>query len=85
MRNEPVALDRTDAMRAYAVRETLESLSEDEVVTLEYFKRDGSESSSTGVVRYFNGREGCDTMSVTLDTPDKGMRTINLNKVTRIS
>jgi hypothetical protein len=81
MRNEPKPLDRETAMRAYRVRDQLR---EGDHVTLNYVKRDGSESSSTGRVAFFNGRDGMDTMSVTIDTPDKGMRTINLAGVTEV-
>ena len=50
-------------------------------VRLTYVKRNGAESSSTGEVIFHNGREGMDTMSVTLRTADKGDRTINLCRV----
>lgn len=53
-------------------------------VTVHYTKRDGSQSASTGTVSYFNGTPGMDTGSVTIDTLDKGPRTINLHRITRI-
>lgn len=83
MRNQPIALDRTDAAHAYTVRD---ALTEGKVYRLTYVKRDKTESESTGAVQYFNGREGCDTMSVTLDTTATKGRpsTINLVNVTSI-
>ena len=82
MRNEPKPLDRETAMRAYALRDRLSDATGP--VTLEYVKRDSSVSKSTGTVRFFNGADGMDTMSVTLDTDDKGPRTINLCRVIRM-
>jgi hypothetical protein len=79
MRNEPKPLSRDEAARAYALQSALENV--DGAVMLTYIKRNGMESSSTGTVRFFSGREGMDTMSVTLETKDKGMRTINLCRV----
>lgn len=84
MRNEPKPLNRTDAMRAYRFKESLEMVGETPV-TLHYTKRDGSDSSSRGVVAYFNGKDGMDTMSVTIDTADKGPRTINLCRVKAVT
>jgi hypothetical protein len=81
-RNEAKPLSRIDALRAYRFREALEAV--DGPVTVQYEKRDGSSSSSRGTVSFFSGREGCDTMSVTLDTPDKGARTINLCRIKRV-
>jgi hypothetical protein len=75
MRNQPKPLSREDAAHAYFIKSLLR---EEHSYTLHYVKRDGSESESTGEVRFFNGRDGMDTMSVTLATPDKGNRTINL-------
>lgn len=80
MRNEPKPLDRATAARAYAYKDTLEKAG-DKPVTVHYTKRDGAESSSSGPVKFFNGREGMDTMSVTIDDPNKGPRTINLCRV----
>jgi hypothetical protein len=81
MRNEPKPLSREAAARAYNFQAALEALTDGPAVTLNYTKRDTSTSSSTGVVRFFNGREGMDTMSVTVETADKGMRTINLARI----
>lgn len=80
MRNEPKPLDRDEAARAYRLRDRLTEGSE---VTLWYRKRDGAASTSTGEVRYFSGKDGMDTMSVTVRTLDKGDRTINLCRVVR--
>lgn len=76
MRHPLKPLDRTVAMRAYRLRESLAAV--DGPVHLEYTKRNGLKSSSTGTVEFFNGKDGYDNMSVTLKTADKGMRTINL-------
>jgi hypothetical protein len=53
-------------------------------IALTYVKRDGTVSRSVGRVNYFSGTPGMDTHSVTLDTPDKGARTINLHRVTKV-
>lgn len=53
-------------------------------VGLTYTKRDGSEGKSTGMVKFFNGRVNYDTGSVTIEDPVKGMRTINLHRITNI-
>jgi hypothetical protein len=78
MRNEPKPLSPIDARRQRVNQRVLEGLQE---VTVKYTKRDGTESSSTGTVKFFNGRIGYDTGSVTIDTPDKGPRTINLHSI----
>lgn len=80
MRNEPKPLTRDEAHRSYSLRD---KMTEGDEVTLWYRKRDGSASVSTGEVSYFSGRDGMDTMSVTVKTPDKGPRTINLCRVVR--
>jgi hypothetical protein len=73
-------------MRAYAFRDMLANAEGD--VTVAYNKRDGSEGSATGPVLFFNGREGMDTMSVTIDTTaSKGRQTtvnLALVKVVRL-
>lgn len=85
MRNEPVALDRQQARHAYAMQAALEAEQDaGKRVTVNYVKRNGNTSSSTGEVSYFNGRKGMDTMSVTIATSDKGPRTINLVRITSI-
>jgi hypothetical protein len=48
------------------------------MVVLAYFKRDGNSSATVGTIAGFSGKDGMDTMSVTLDSPTKGYRTINL-------
>jgi hypothetical protein len=78
MRNEPKPLDRIDARRQRVNRDVLQGLDE---VTVRYTKRNGTESSSTGRVAYFNGKPGYDTGSVTIETADKGPRTINLHLI----
>jgi hypothetical protein len=77
-RNEAKPLSLADARRQRVNQRVLEGLSE---VTVRYTKRNGQESSSTGKVAYFNGQIGMDTGSVTIDTPDKGPRTINLHSI----
>lgn len=81
-RNIAKPLNYDDAMRVYALKG---SLSEGAEVTLNYTKRDGSASQSTGIVTEFVGAEGMDTMSVNLLTREKGMRTINLAGVTHLN
>jgi hypothetical protein len=53
-------------------------------VTVTYVKRDGKQSASTGTVGFFNGKPGMDTGSVTIETEDKGPRTINLHRIITI-
>lgn len=82
MRNEPKPLDRTRAARAYNLRDGLEDLkTADRSVRLDYYKRNGERSASSGKVMFFNGRDGMDTMSVTIDDPAKGARTVNLDLI----
>ncbi len=81
-RNHPVALTKTTAMRAYRLRDALVRAQEQGIsVRLEYVKRDRTYGASEGTVSFFSGQDGMDTMSVTLDTADKGPRTINLCRV----
>jgi hypothetical protein len=86
MRNQPQPLPRDEAMHAYRMAEILGSFTDDVDVTVHYSKRNGEMSVSTGTVSYFNGREGCDTHSVTLDTTATKGRptTINLHRITEI-
>lgn len=83
MRNQPKPVSAFDAKHAAHVARSLELASHREV-TLSYVKRDGNTSSSTGTVKFFNGQPGMDTHSVTLDTLDKGPRTINLHRVVTV-
>lgn len=83
MRNVPVALTPAEAEAAMA-RKTHLSTMVGEMVTLGYIKRDGTPSASTGEVVEFKGADGTDTMSVILDCPDKGRRTINLSRITTL-
>lgn len=84
-RNEAKPLSESDALAQRLNLNTLApALRDGATVSLEYVKRDGSSSSSTGVPTFVNGRPGMDTGSITLDTPDKGARTINLHRITRI-
>jgi hypothetical protein len=78
MRNEPKPLDRIDARRQRVNLAVLQGL---ETATVRYTKRNGQESASTGRVAYFNGEPGMDTGSVTIETEDKGPRTINLHRI----
>lgn len=79
MRNEPKPLSFEDARIQRQNRDILVNLNGP--VTLHYVKRNGQKSHSTGTVAFFNGTPGMDTGSVTLHTPDKGDRTINLHRI----
>jgi len=82
-RNIAKALSGAETYRqTMAVEALSEVQAGDGVVEVRYTKRNGDSSSSTGKVAFFNGRVGFDTGSVTIDTPDKGMRTINLHRIT---
>lgn len=85
MRNEPKPLDREAAALAYANRDVLEASTGE--VTVNYTKRDGLPGTATGAVVFFNGREGMDTMAVTIDTrATKGRpTTVNLHNITSIT
>lgn len=86
MRNQPKPLDDLDNRRQERALDRLSPLAgSDKVVSVQYVKRNGQASSSTGRVTYFNGRPGMDTGSVTIETEDKGPRTINLHRITNIS
>lgn len=83
-RNEAQPLSRAGALRAYKLRDNLtRAKDEGTTVTMTYVKRNGQNSSSTGLVHQFSGKDGMDTMSVDLVTEDKGIRTINLCRVIR--
>lgn len=58
--------------------------SKEHTITVSYIKRDGTKSSSRGRVAFFSGTPGMDTGSVTIDTEDKGPRTINLHRIVGI-
>lgn len=81
VRNIAKPLDREGAVRAYAIRDMLTAIPAEQPVTLYYTKRDLSKSKSTGTVGPFSGKEGMDTMAVTVYTTDKGPRTINLANI----
>lgn len=85
MRNQPKPLDHIDTLRQRHNGERLNVFyGTDKIVTVTYSKRDGSVSSSTGTVDFFNGKPGFDTGSVTIKTEDKGPRTINLHRIIEI-
>lgn len=84
MRNVPVALTPTESAEA-AERKAILSTMVGEMVTLGYVKRDGTYSASTGEVVEFKGADGTDTMSVVVDCPDKGRRTINISRIHTIN
>lgn len=85
MRNEPKPLTRQQARHAYAMQAALEAEQDaGKSVTLNYVKRNGQTSSSSGTIEFFNGREGMDTMSVTVRDPSKGLRTVNICRITSI-
>lgn len=81
-RNEARPLSATDHAVQTRNLHALQAVTEP--VTVFYVKRDGSESQSTGKVAFFNGQPGMDTGSVTIDTDDKGPRTINLHRIVEI-
>ncbi len=82
MRNQPKNLDLADSIRQDGFARRLRS--ETGIVKVDYIKRDGSKSSSTGTVGDFSGIPGMDTGSVTILTEDKGPRTINLHRIKAI-
>ena len=81
MRNEPQRLSPADIFKQTNNLDVLKGASKASVT---YVKRDGKTSSSTGTIAYFNGRPGFDTGSVTIQTEDKGPRTINLHRIVDI-
>ena len=82
-RNVAKPVSAHDAYHARKVADVLTPINRE--VTLTYVKRNGERSSSTGKVGAFSGIEGMDTHSVTLDTADKGPRTINLHRVVMVA
>ncbi len=84
MRNIPKPLDRADSIRQSVNANTLQAVPAGKSVHVSYVKRDGSVSSSTGEVAFFNGRIGYDTGSVTIADQNKGNRTINLHRIITI-
>lgn len=84
MRNQPKPLSPADDKRVESLIDYLRSRPERATIVLHYVKRDGSRSRSVGVLpdEPFSGRPHHDTASVTLNTADKGPRTINLCRVT---
>lgn len=83
MRNQPKPLSEIEARYQRKVADILSKVTYRDVA-LTYTKRDGSESRSVGRVSFFNGRIGYDTGSVTIETADKGPRTINLHRITKV-
>ena len=84
MRNQPKPLGPIERYLQDRATEALAPfVSTETVVEVQYQKRNGDISSSTGKVAFFNGKPGFDTGSVTIDTADKGPRTINLHRIER--
>ena len=82
MRNQPKPLSHEDRRWQNIVRMGMvTAMSVDMSVQVRYTKRNGEVGNSTGKVIFFNGTPGMDTGSFTLDTADKGQRTINLHRV----
>jgi len=81
MRNEPKPLNDLDHRRQ---ARALAALQARETATVSYVKRDGKAGKATGKVAYFNGKPGFDTGSVTIETADRGPRTINLHRIDSI-
>lgn len=84
MRNQPKPLNDVERYIQDRALEALQGAQADEQrVEIIYTKRNGDQSSSTGAVAFFNGQPGMDTGSVTILTEDKGMRTVNLHRITK--
>lgn len=85
MRNEPKPLSQPGAMRAYRLRDKLAECQDNgTLVHMNYVKRNGERGAVRNAeVRFFTGRDGMDTMSVTVRDPEKGDRTLNLCRVAR--
>lgn len=83
MRNVPVPLTPAETESVMAKKAHLSTMV-GEMVTLGYIKRDGTPSASTGEVVEFKGTDGTDTMSVILECPDKGRRTINIARINSV-
>lgn len=81
-RNVAKPVSEHDAYHAAKVARAIAPLTR--MVGLTYIKRDGTKSSSSGQVKFFSGVEGMDTHSVTIETPDKGNRTINLHRIIKV-
>ena len=84
MRNEPKPLSIPESERQHKNADIL-SRANGASVRVEYVKRNGETSSSRGEVAFFNGKPGFDTGSVTIADPDKGNRTVNLHRITKIT
>lgn len=82
MRNEPKILPLEDQIRQIGFQKRLAG--ESGIVKVDYTKRNGERSSSTGTVGDFSGIPGMDTGSVTILTEDKGPRTINLHRIAAV-
>lgn len=83
-RNQAKPLSEIEVRYQRKVADILAVTSTYRDVALTYIKRDGTESRSVGRVKFFNGQIGYDTGSVTIDTIDKGYRTINLHRITKV-
>lgn len=82
MRNIPKPLNDTERYVQDGALAVLRPLMGTEtVVNLKYRKRSGDTSECTGKVSFFSGEPGMDTGSVTIDTVDRGPRTINLHRI----
>lgn len=78
MRNIPKPLTRAECDHQH---DMLEALKAAETVTVDYTKRDATSGTATGTVKFFSGEPGMDTGSVTIETVDRGPRTINLHRI----
>lgn len=85
-RNEAKPLSSDDYITQTVMHRRIMAVPTGEPVRLEYTKRNGEKSSSTGPVLFFNGKPGYDTGSVTLDTPDKGRSTtVNIHRIISVT
>lgn len=74
---KPLTTEQYHRVLGYT-RELADRFNHDESVTLNYVKRNGSDSSSTGKVEGFVGNAMMDTFSVQIVDVVKGIRTINM-------
>ena len=83
MRNEPKPLSPEEYDYQRKVRDALAPIDYRDV-RVKYRKRNGKESEAIGRVGFFSGKPGYDTGSVTIETIDRGPRTINLHRIFHI-
>lgn len=80
-RNEAKPLSETEYRYQTKVKNALAPTADYRDVLVRYSKRDGTKSEAVGRVKFFSGKPGFDTGSVTIETRDRGNRTINLHRI----